>query len=105
MPSTGGVFVIDITHAVVPTTHTSTQSDGGVLSSPLQDERNIPPTTQTTRLWDRKVDGGFPGTYYVYFTSILYLIFIILFFSSFPLFPNFSIISRREREREVISFC
>lgn len=68
VPSTGGVFVIDITHIVVaiPTgtddtdNTTSTQSGaggggGGALS-------NIPSTKQiTTRLWDRKVDGGFPG--------------------------------------------
>lgn len=65
VPSTGGVFVIDITHVVVvvptdtdiDTDTTSTQSGGGgrVLS-------NIPSTKQTTtRLWDRKVDGGFPG--------------------------------------------
>lgn len=57
VPSTGGVFVIDLTHVViVPTDATSTQSSGGRVLS------NIPSTKQTTtRLWDRKVDGGFPG--------------------------------------------
>lgn len=56
MPSTGGVFVIDITYIVVaPTDITSSQAGGGRVLS------DIPSTKQTTRLWDRKVDGGFPG--------------------------------------------
>ena len=94
VPSTGGVFVIDITHVVVPTTHTSTQSDGGVLSLPLQDERKIPPTTQITRLWDRKVDGGFPGMSYISHSFYSYWVFFSFFF--FPPFPHFSIIEKRD---------
>lgn len=84
MPSTGGVFIIDITHVVVSTTHTSTQSDGGVLLLTLQDERNIPPTTQTTRLWDRKVDGGFPGMY-IYIIVLMRLFFFFSFSLRSPL--------------------
>lgn len=68
VPSTGGVFVIDITYiVVVPTDITSTQSGGGRLLS------NIPSTKQTTRLWDRKVDGGFPGmSSYSFFFFLLF---------------------------------
>lgn len=94
VPSTGGVFIIDITHVVVSTTHTSTQSDGGVLLLTLQDERNIPPTTQTTRLWDRKVDGGFPGMY-IYIIVLMRLFFSFLSPSVLP-FPFFSAMSIRE---------
>ncbi|KAL9614672.1 MAG: hypothetical protein Q9167_000877 [Letrouitia subvulpina] len=46
LPSTGGVFTVDMVHAAAATT-TETQSDGS--GGP-----------QTTRLWDRKVEGGFP---------------------------------------------
>lgn len=92
MPSTGGVFVIDITHVVVSTTHTSALSDGGVLSLTLQDERNIPPTTQTTRLWDRKIDGGFPGMN-IYFIFLMRLFFFLPPFSPSPFF---SVISKRD---------
>lgn len=74
VPSTGGVFVIDITHVVVSTDtndrddSTSTQSGGGggggtVLSN-IQSTKQI-----TTRLWDRKVDGGFPGMWSFFFFS------------------------------------
>lgn len=71
MPSTGGVFVIDITYIVVVSTDTtSTQAGGGRVLS------NIPSTKQTTRLWDRKVDGGFPGmSSYIY----IYIFFLHTF--------------------------
>ena len=45
VPSTGGVFTIDIVHAGSP----QAVSQEGQL------------TTQTSRLWDRKTEGGFPG--------------------------------------------
>lgn len=52
VPATGGVFTVDLTH-----------------SSPLHATEETPivgqprSITATTRLWDRKVQGGFPGTY------------------------------------------
>ena len=96
VPSTGGVFVIDITHVVVSTTHTSTQSDGGVLSLTLKDERNIPQTTQTTRLWDRKVDGGFPGMYYLHHSS-----YASFFFFSFSLRFALPLLFRYTDKRDI----
>lgn len=83
VPSTGGVFVIDITHIVVVPTDTddtvetiSIQCGGGgrVLS-------NTPSTKQTTtRLWDRKVDGGFPGMWSYISSVFLFLSYIIFHF-------------------------
>lgn len=43
IPGTGGVFIVDIVWA----------SDLGAINGQR-------PTTQTTRLWDRKAEGGFP---------------------------------------------
>lgn len=83
MPSTGGVFVIDITYIVVaPTDTTSTQAGGGRVLS------DIPSTKQTTRLWDRKVDGGFPG--------MSSYIFHFFFFIPFP--HCFSMKRKRKRD-------
>ncbi|KAK4217919.1 Rdx family-domain-containing protein [Rhypophila decipiens] len=47
-PSTGGVFIVEIT-ATAPT-------DSSTVQSPT------PTTTVQKVLWDRKVDGGFPET-------------------------------------------
>ncbi|CAF9909252.1 MAG: hypothetical protein ALECFALPRED_005428 [Alectoria fallacina] len=46
IPATGGVFTVDIVCA-------SAQSD-------LEVANGQRPTTQTTRLWDRRAEGGFP---------------------------------------------
>ena len=52
IPATGGVFTVDLTH-----------------SSPLRATEESPAVgsersgMSTTRLWDRKVHGGFPGEY------------------------------------------
>ena len=48
IPATGGVFTVDIVHA-------APQSDQGAVN-----EQSL--ITQTTRIWDRKAEGGFPGT-------------------------------------------
>ena len=50
VPSTGGVFTVDIEHAA------HEQGLGLVDGSPLCEV-----TIKTTGLWDRKRDGGFPG--------------------------------------------
>ncbi|KAL2052304.1 hypothetical protein ABVK25_007463 [Lepraria finkii] len=47
VPSTGGVFTIDIVHS-------GTQSDPDAVSPEVQ------VTTQTSRLWDRDTECGFP---------------------------------------------
>lgn len=58
----GGVFIIDITHVVVVVGPTDTDTDTDTTSTQSGGGSNIPSTKQiTTRLWDRKVDGGFPG--------------------------------------------
>jgi predicted Rdx family selenoprotein len=59
VPKTGGVFTVTIWHG--------TMNDGQI-------------TTQESILWDRKRDGGFPGT------------FLFFSFSSF-IFVNYSILS------------
>jgi len=46
IPSTGGVFTVDIIHAVSTTPN--------ALSPTIE--------TRSTRLWDRKTEGGFPET-------------------------------------------
>ena len=48
VPSTGGVFTIDIVHAGSPL-------------DPQEVSQEVQLTTQTSRLWDRKTEGGFPG--------------------------------------------
>ena len=48
VPSTGGVFTIDIVHAGTPSDPQTVSQEGQL-------------TTQTSRLWDRKTEGGFPG--------------------------------------------
>ena len=48
VPSTGGVFTIDIVHAGSPL-------------DPQAVSQEVQLTTQTSRLWDRKTEGGFPG--------------------------------------------
>lgn len=48
VPATGGVFIVDIIY-------TSAQADQEFVDR----QRS---TTQTARLWDRKAQGGFPGT-------------------------------------------
>ena len=48
VPSTGGVFTIDIVHAGSPSDPQAVSQEGQL-------------TTQTSRLWDRKTEGGFPG--------------------------------------------
>ncbi|CAD6588119.1 MAG: hypothetical protein ASARMPREDX12_003169 [Alectoria sarmentosa] len=50
IPATGGVFTVDIVCA-------SAQSD-------LEVANGQRPNTQTTRLWDRRAEGGFPGKPY-----------------------------------------
>ncbi|KAK0516101.1 hypothetical protein JMJ35_002135 [Cladonia borealis] len=47
VPSTGGVFTIDIVHAGSPSDPQTVSQEGRL-------------TTQTSRLWDRKTEGGFP---------------------------------------------
>ncbi|KAL8714908.1 MAG: hypothetical protein Q9220_001421 [cf. Caloplaca sp. 1 TL-2023] len=51
VPATGGIFIVDIDHA-----H-PTSLDPSTKDIPLS-----PPAHQTTRLWDRKTEGGFPET-------------------------------------------
>lgn len=53
VPVTGGIFTIDLVHASKTTT-AATDSVSGESSEPRQ--------PRTTRLWDRKTDGGFPET-------------------------------------------
>lgn len=49
IPSTGGVFTIDIVHSGSPSSPDAVMQEGQV-------------TTQMSRLWDREAEGGFPGT-------------------------------------------
>lgn len=52
IPATGGVFTVDLTHSSpLPATEESPA---------VGSERSV---MSTTRLWDRKVHGGFPGKY------------------------------------------
>lgn len=51
VPSTGGVFTVDLIHTVIPALKNQAQA------SNEGDERW---NTQTTRIWDRKAEGGFP---------------------------------------------
>ncbi|MCJ1422994.1 hypothetical protein MMC29_000875 [Sticta canariensis] len=53
IPSTGGVFTVDVTHALIP----APENREGALNE--VDERW---NTQMTRIWDRKAEGGFPET-------------------------------------------
>ena len=46
IPAVGGVFTVDITHA---------------LAQDQEVANGQRPTIQTLRLWDRKAEGGFPG--------------------------------------------
>ncbi|KAL8975488.1 MAG: hypothetical protein Q9197_000278 [Variospora fuerteventurae] len=49
VPATGGIFIVDIVHSWAPSTTRS-------------DFEDTPLKTQTTQLWDRKKQGGFPET-------------------------------------------
>ena len=49
IPSTGGVFTIDIVHSGSSSNLNAVTQEGQA-------------TTQTSRLWDREAEGGFPGT-------------------------------------------
>ena len=53
IPSTGGVFTIDIVHKAQAST-----GGGDDGRTPLVDQSS---ETISTRLWDRKTEGGFPG--------------------------------------------
>lgn len=53
VPATGGVFTVDLTHSSSPVHPTE---ETPAVGSPQS-------IVSTTRLWDRKVQGGFPGTY------------------------------------------
>ncbi|KAL8944191.1 MAG: hypothetical protein Q9216_000615 [Gyalolechia sp. 2 TL-2023] len=55
VPATGGIFTVEITHSSPPST-----VDGG--SKDQNNPSDELPVPQTTQLWDRKSDGGFPET-------------------------------------------
>ncbi|KAK3943039.1 Rdx family-domain-containing protein [Diplogelasinospora grovesii] len=57
-PSTGGVFIVEITHSPAPPTAPPTGPDSDSPTATL----NPKPAVRRTVLWDRKADGGFPET-------------------------------------------
>ncbi|SLM34432.1 Thioredoxin-like fold [Lasallia pustulata] len=58
IPSTGGVFTVDIIYA--PSRPADETTDTGAAEV----------KTQTRRLWDRKSEGGFPGRYIVHYERL-----------------------------------
>lgn len=61
VPKTGGVFTVTIWYS------DADAGDGAGTGS--EGESGV--TTQELILWDRKRDGGFPGTLYIYIRSAL----------------------------------
>ncbi|KAH0499000.1 hypothetical protein TgHK011_006223 [Trichoderma gracile] len=60
-PSTGGTFIVTIYHQPSPSPQSSTTAAAS-SSSPATAAAAIEPEIQSTVLWDRKTDGGFPET-------------------------------------------
>ncbi|PTB64307.1 hypothetical protein BBK36DRAFT_1085276, partial [Trichoderma citrinoviride] len=54
-PSTGGVFIVTIYHHQPSSSSSSSGAETGTTTA-------APATIQSTTLWDRKTDGGFPET-------------------------------------------
>ena len=55
IPSTGGVFTVDIVYAASQEPSLSSTAVTG------EEQQRQPIRTQMKRLWDRKTEGGFPG--------------------------------------------
>lgn len=56
VPATGGVFTVDILHSS-PTSTSETDSEG-----PSDANKEVSSQLSIRQLWDRKAQGGFPGT-------------------------------------------
>ncbi|KAL7809921.1 Rdx family domain-containing protein [Trichoderma gracile] len=61
-PSTGGTFIVTIYHHQPSPSPQSSTTAAASSSSPATAEAEEEPKIQSTVLWDRKTDGGFPET-------------------------------------------